>query len=290
MDPKRKTEHHGDSPAAKRGRALSPTLYPANFVYFGFKFIQADFSVPDTVEDVSLTYFNTTLWSDFIDGIAEDMALLNKGCFGGKTVAEKNDDGFNEWEANGFFTRGKRSRNSFYYNHTYHATFSAITLSQITRLVSLPLPKNVAHDECTTHTDHYNLMPFFMDNIGLELVYEKQLRRLGGQLSAERKRFLEDALIKLRVNSVANTPYDYHTSREDAWDYQEDDWTKRLKFSLDDTYSDLEIILTSEKKAISVNPTALDVFEPVEVYPLRGAPDMIFRMMKAVVVRFGARR
>ncbi len=54
-------------------------------------------------------------------------------------------------------------------------------------------------------------------------------------------------------------------------------------------YNDIEVILTSEKKAISVNPTTVDVFEPLAVYPLRGAPDniMIFRMkvrMKAVVV------
>lgn len=48
-----------------------------------------------------------------------------------------------------------------------------------------------------------------------------------------------------------------------------------MKFALD--VYDMQIILTADKKASSVNPTTVDVFEPIEVYPLHGAPDILFR-------------
>ena len=150
-------------------------------------------------------------------------------------------------------------------------------MSQFARLISLPQPEEVAYGACMKHTDHYTLLSFFLDNIGLELRYKKILETLGHSLPAEKRRFLENSLTILQSGSVADTPYDFNTSRKNGWDYHENDWTKRLKFVLDDLYPDLQILLTAEKKASSVNPTAVDVFEPIEVYPLRGAPDILFR-------------
>ena len=255
-----------------------------HFVYFGLKFIQANINVSSTIPNI-LTVTDIQALNggmNFIHEIEDDVKSLNSGCFGGKTVGERNDTEFDEWMVNGCFHKSVRSPDTFYYYHTYHATFSTIHLSQIERLIRLPqYTKNC--DECIAHTSHYRLQPFFLDNDSLRVKYQKKLD--SGELSDEDQEFLQNALATLHSGTLKDTPYIYNSSRGTCWDYTEDDWTRRLKFCLDEKYESrgLEIILTADNKANGMNPIDVECHEPFEVFPIRGAPDILTRNRALVV-------
>lgn len=117
------------------------------------------------------------------------------------------------------------------------------------------------------------------------MTFENAIESFGNGESAE-KSCLQNALGTIKSGKVARTPYEYHSARAVSWDYTEDDWTKRLKYVLEDMYRDMNIpiLLTASSKATCVNPIHLDVKESTAVYPLRGAPDIIIRN-KAMVMQ-----
>lgn len=256
----------------------------ADFTYFGLKFIQHIFNVPDNVDIVDLDGSEIKSnekdsWRVMMCEIDSDITSLNMACFGANSKSERNDTDFDHWSRNGDFVKSDSTLNLFYYRHTTHVTFSHLYLSQwISAGVRLPrIEYNVSSCEESTHRDrHFQLLPFFRDNRSLKLEFQKAR-------NVEDSDFLRSALTKLESGVFKDSEFVAGTERKDAWNYDENDWTTRLKFCLAEIYPMLHIQQFAARGMEATEPYYFDVYEPLSIFPLHGAIDLV-ATKKAILI------
>jgi len=201
------------------------------------------------------------------------MTLLNSYIIGARTKAER--ENFDKWKCNGIFK--KITNNAYVYQHTNHATFSSVSMSQLLSL--WPSERKIIWNEaCTKHRYHDNLEAYFRSNSCLE----RYLDSIGDDCDPSRKE-----VIKIYKDSI-RTKLDHHDLVYEpipvvfSWD--EDDWTRRLYGCLKLAHPDLNIQYTAKQGTAfhAVQASLTKSLTCPEAFIFRGAPDLILTKTRIV--------
>lgn len=258
-------------PAAQRAKVS------AQFVYFGvtcFYRISIELSTHELRPVLSLN--NHILLSDakfrcMKDIICEDMAQVKEakvGVFKGKP----------EWSANGKFNLVHEDHYIYIYHHEMHAALSHVEYGQLEECFQMSEHKQEESSLCTSHLHHDFLSPFFMDNDNLKIHFQS----LVNVDNMDRRSYAQKALAELNSKIGTESPFWSPASSANNWD--ENHWTKRLYWGIRATSMYGEVHLTATGTGFDEVIKILGCSnKAIPVFPLRGAPDLIFHHDRVVI-------
>ena len=197
------------------------------FFYFGLTFCHLKTRISDTVlSRIPFSIFRQDISEEIGKVIQQDIRKLNSNLVGGKK-------GF---KLNGSFVK-LDDKNIYVYEHSEHATCSSTTLSQLSGCVRVDrCEDDLVNCTCSAHA---SLLPFFVGNKAVLSQYKAHISNTGIQSEVTKL----EKIIRGEESSEG-TPYVTPISSF-AFNWQENDWTKRLVPCIQKLFPDRTVTFTA---------------------------------------------
>ena len=248
----------------------------ANFVYLGatklFR-IEVDISanLPMSVK-LESSFFAEGAPCAMKSVIESDIKLLNDAAVGKSK----------KWKANGFFYQLKGTYTYIYF-HPSHAMISSVDYSQLTSLLRFDVKILEEYADCTTHTNHDFLAPYFMDNEALLRYYQHYMNTEDASRKDNLTKSVQ-ALEKFNTEGAVATDSCFSCPPNESNNWDENDWTKRLSYCLKGQVDHVvHYTATSSFPSHLIAILGCGKFTANPFF-FRGSPDTLFHRLRAVMM------